>query len=336
MGGNRKPVAPTTGFVRHDRRTTDRVKSFRQRQVITLAEFLQCFAGVRRTGNGFLALCPAHDDRNPSLSITPAEDRLLLHCFAGCSVEAITAAIGLSLSDLFFPNSPSQSTAECSPRIALQAGSMSSFDRSEILPDRGENPVRTLTNVNRQAVQEPANLLGKVRGQQIPPRRVEVRNHRQTAAFEYHDTAGNVLAVKRRYDFTAIYDDGSEREEKTFRVSPSGLVLPLYRLPAVLSAVRQGWAVYLTEGERKADILETYIREEWGTHAVASSYGGHWRREMSATLTGGRVILIPDRDEAGKRTADRVIDDLCGVAASVALCDLADLLTALQAGEREQ
>lgn len=324
MSGNKKPAAATAGTIEN---------WFTQRfpvahtQTTHTAELLQRLAGVRQSGRGFLALCPAHEDRNPSLSITPAHDRLLLYCFAGCSVESITAAIGLSLSDLFFPDNGFHRTAERSPRIRLQS--------AQPTPDRGENPVRTLTFINRQAGPEPANMVGKVRVQPVP-RRVEVRNRRQTAAFAYHDEAGNVLAVKRRYDFTAVYDDGSERREKMFSVSPAGLALPLYRLPAVLSAVRQGWRVCLAEGEAKADLLEAYFRHEWGSPATASSYGGHWRPDMAATLTGANVVLFPDRDEAGERKAERIIRDLYGVAASIALCDLSELLTALQAGEGVQ
>lgn len=63
------------------------------------------FDRVRCTGDGrWLARCPGHDDRNPSLSIRALEDgRLLLHCFAGCEVEKIVAAIGIGLEDLFPP-----------------------------------------------------------------------------------------------------------------------------------------------------------------------------------------------------------------------------------------
>jgi hypothetical protein len=45
--------------------------------------------------------CPAHDDRFPSLSVRQGDDRVLVHCHAGCSAEAICAALGLSLADLF-------------------------------------------------------------------------------------------------------------------------------------------------------------------------------------------------------------------------------------------
>lgn len=60
---------------------------------------------IRRTGpNKCLAQCCAHDDPSPSLSIRETEDgRVLLHCFAGCSVESIVSALGLRLEDLFPP-----------------------------------------------------------------------------------------------------------------------------------------------------------------------------------------------------------------------------------------
>ncbi|MFA0746759.1 MAG: DNA primase, partial [Armatimonadota bacterium] len=47
------------------------------------------------------AHCPAHDDAKPSLSVTESDGRILLHCFAGCSVDAICAALGISVADLF-------------------------------------------------------------------------------------------------------------------------------------------------------------------------------------------------------------------------------------------
>jgi hypothetical protein len=57
---------------------------------------------MRKVGSGWIANCSAHEDRSPSLSITEGEDgRLLLHCFAGCQVHDILAAVGLTVSDLF-------------------------------------------------------------------------------------------------------------------------------------------------------------------------------------------------------------------------------------------
>ena len=58
---------------------------------------------VRAAGAGrWMAACPAHDDKSPSLSIREMEDgRVLIHDFGGCSSSDILAAVGLHLSDLF-------------------------------------------------------------------------------------------------------------------------------------------------------------------------------------------------------------------------------------------
>jgi hypothetical protein len=54
--------------------------------------------GMRLSGNQYKACCPAHDDNNPSLSITHTSDRVLVHCWAGCSQsEVIETLISLGL-----------------------------------------------------------------------------------------------------------------------------------------------------------------------------------------------------------------------------------------------
>lgn len=63
--------------------------------------------GYKRTGDSkWMARCPAHDDKNPSLSVKIAGDgKLLLHCFAGCSTEDVIAAVGLEWEELW-PDDP--------------------------------------------------------------------------------------------------------------------------------------------------------------------------------------------------------------------------------------
>ena len=61
--------------------------------------------GVKRTGNStWIARCPAHADKNPSLSLREIDPgAVLVHCFAGCSVHEVVAAVDLTLEDLFPP-----------------------------------------------------------------------------------------------------------------------------------------------------------------------------------------------------------------------------------------
>jgi hypothetical protein len=62
--------------------------------------------GARRVGPGrWIARCPAHDDRDPSLSVRELDDgRVLIKCHAGCGAADVMASVGLSLSDLFPAN----------------------------------------------------------------------------------------------------------------------------------------------------------------------------------------------------------------------------------------
>ena len=60
--------------------------------------------GKKPRGNdkGWTALCPAHNDNNPSLSIGTGNDgRVLVHCHTGCHTSDILGALDLGVTDLF-------------------------------------------------------------------------------------------------------------------------------------------------------------------------------------------------------------------------------------------
>lgn len=60
--------------------------------------------GIRKTGQDrWMARCPAHGDKTASLSIRDDQGKILLRCFAGCSVHEVVAAVGMNLADLFPP-----------------------------------------------------------------------------------------------------------------------------------------------------------------------------------------------------------------------------------------
>ena len=78
---------------------------------MTTTELLSRLDSVRSRGTGkWSAKCIAHADTNPSLSIREGERGILLHCWAGCTLEAITQALNLSVKDLFY-DAPDSHTA---------------------------------------------------------------------------------------------------------------------------------------------------------------------------------------------------------------------------------
>lgn len=62
---------------------------------VTLTDVLSRLPGHKKSNSGYIANCPAHDDRNPSLSVDYQDGCLLLKCHAGCTFEAILSALGL-------------------------------------------------------------------------------------------------------------------------------------------------------------------------------------------------------------------------------------------------
>ena len=76
---------------------------------------------VRETGPGrWLARCPAHPDKSPSLAIRETDDgTILLHCFTECDVQSIVAAIGVEFTDLFPPSNRIHRPREGRPFPAL-------------------------------------------------------------------------------------------------------------------------------------------------------------------------------------------------------------------------
>lgn len=67
-----------------------------------LEDVLRRLDCVKRSGGGYSARCPAHDDKNASLSVKQGDNGgIVLHCHAGCTPEQVVGALGLSMKDLF-------------------------------------------------------------------------------------------------------------------------------------------------------------------------------------------------------------------------------------------
>jgi len=130
---------------------------------------------ARRSGKGWIAKCPAHDDRKPSLSIDEGTDgRALIKCHAGCSTDDVISALGLTKRDLF----PATITHQ---------------------RDDGTAPFGWLACV-KAFTDEHVERLAKWRGYSIEfcawlKENKLVGLHNGCTAFPVHDRAGNVVAA---------------------------------------------------------------------------------------------------------------------------------------------
>ena len=93
---------------------------------------------VRQSGNSWTARCPAHEDKQPSLSISYGIKGILLNCHAGCTPDAITGAVGLSMRDLFYdasdsPKTPHKAVVIDLPTMGLQPWAKSLWDECKPL-----------------------------------------------------------------------------------------------------------------------------------------------------------------------------------------------------------
>jgi hypothetical protein len=95
---------------------------------MTVANFLARLSRVKRGGrDSWSAACPGHEDTKNSLSVKVADQKILVHCLAGCDTTIVLAKLSLHMRDLFLDppvSSRSRTDAQASapgPPLTLQA-----------------------------------------------------------------------------------------------------------------------------------------------------------------------------------------------------------------------
>ncbi|USQ78295.1 hypothetical protein NF556_11585 [Ornithinimicrobium faecis] len=219
-------------------------------------------AGSTITNGGTAATCPAHEDHAPSLSIGQRRDRdgVLVNCHAGCTVDDVLAALGLTPPDLF--DTPRE-------------------------PQNNGRPV-------------------------------------VVARYPYTDEAGTMLYEKIRMHPKTFRQCREVDGRTVWKLGDVRRVL--YRLPDVLAAVQAGDAVYVAEGEKDADALVAagVCATTWTEGAWQPNNTLKWRPTYTTTLAGAHVVIVRDRDDAGRHTAATIATELQTVAASVAIVEPAE------------
>lgn len=124
-----------------------------------MSDLLARLKNVIRSGGGWTARCPAHDDGRNSLSIHHRDGRWLLKCHAGCGFEEIIGALGMSAVDFLMMSPASRERAEggcITPKKHLQQRNARKTlgqrcDARKTLGDRTDSrPVRGCEGADRR------------------------------------------------------------------------------------------------------------------------------------------------------------------------------------------
>ncbi|RZU30625.1 DNA primase family protein [Blastococcus saxobsidens] len=140
----------------------------------------------------------------------------------------------------------------------------------------------------------------------------------KTKIHAYVDEQGEALfrVVKRYYENAERPDvvqqrpngrggwakTAKERPEKDGKALMHGVRRPLYRLPEVVDAVKNGWELHLTEGESDADALNDWFTAHDAEARATCHPGGagKWQPEHTDTLAGAAAVVVwADRDGPG-------------------------------------
>lgn len=234
----------------------------------------------------YTAQCPAHDDRDPSLSVargTKGEPKAVLHCHAGCGVGDVLEALHLDPRALFANYTPTMATVHHLNHI------------------RAWNPDGT----KKQRPKPAAYRLEKV------------------AHYDYVWPDGTPCA--RVVKFLKIDAETGEISGKkafsqqrwtgaTYTNGLDGLDVPVYRADQVAAAVAAGLPVMVCEGEKDAETATA----AWGFTATTNPMGaGSWRPHHTEALAGAQVILVADNDQPGRSHATEVAAALRDAGANV-------------------
>jgi hypothetical protein len=110
----------------------------------------------KKTRKGWTCRCPAHTDRAPSLSLAiGTEGRALVRCFAGCPIDAIVSALGLTLSDLMPAPTPPRDHDADPTNAAAACGRFCRADESRAAPNVAD---RWRSDAGRIPPQRHANM----------------------------------------------------------------------------------------------------------------------------------------------------------------------------------
>lgn len=264
---------------------------------MTLEELLARLDNVRPGGSGFIARCPAHDDRKPSLSINQEPGHILIHCHAGCASQDILDRLGLTFADLSDKGNGHQVSKSHEPVSGVLT-----------MPGSGQG------SGNADALAWYADYC-RVPRDFLDTLPLQAHGERLTFTFGH--------AVSRKVRPTG---------QKQFFWEPEGALRPpLWPTPAP----RLPESIYFAEGESDAVVLRYVGLEAFAVTKGAS--GVLTEEQARALVSRGveRVRLVFDADKAGRDGAMKNAAVLHQVGLKVEVLDLAScgLVDPLEGGK---
>jgi putative DNA primase/helicase len=241
----------------------------------------------------FMARCPAHTDDNPSLHVTVKEGKTLLHCFAGCSQDAVIEA----LTDRGLWPKPERLNG---PRPRPQAASVAAtYDYVTADSKLAHQTLRLEPKSFRQRRPAP-----------------------EAGLWIWGLGAGEFMRMGPAKDWQTFKEERFAEwppgKEKT-RFDAANLVL--YRLPEVTEAVKAGKVIFICEGEKDANNICAL-----GFAATCNAMGagrGKWLPNYNETLRDADVVLLPHNDDVGRDHGNRIAASIHGIAKRIRVLDIA-------------
>lgn len=240
----------------------------------------------KKTSRGWMACCPAHNDRTPSLSLADGREGVLLyHCFGGCSPDDVRSSLQSLLGES---------------------------------PDARENEPRRQKQKRRvEAPKEEYEVITPVPADQIGVRPEDFEHFEYgcpTKIWTYYLESGDVAGWIVRYDFP---DGGKEvipwtwtrstlNGREKLRMKGMASPRPLYNLKGILE--NEESPVLWNEGEKAADAAQKLF-PSWVSTACAGGGNAIGLTDFSP-LYGRKVIIACDHDASGYQAGAKIADML--------------------------
>lgn len=251
---------------------------------------------AKRTGQGYMVCCPAHDDRSPSCSIKDGRNGVLLYfCFAGCTQEAVKAALEDRLG--VEPYAEGGQRKERKKRIINEEP----IDPIEVIVPAPEDAVRgTADDFYHFEFGLPSRVWTYRLADGLPAGWIA----------RYERPGGG----KEIVPWSWTKDSRNGKCELRMKALPPER--PLYNLDQI--AVRIHDPILWVEGEKAADAATEMFP---GWIATTTSGGGNAINLHDLSPLYGRIVVIlPDHDGPGYLTGAQLADKLLG------RCDLRQIV----------